>query len=156
MLRRCLVFVCISVLSLLTSAFVPNPIAGKAIFGAAYSQLSRASPLFAAPIPKGTPPAVLKRIQGFVEGHPVFLFMKGPKDSPQCGFSDGAVRILQAAQIDFESFDVLSDDDIRQGIKEYSNWPTIPQLYIHGEFIGGLDILLDLFKSGELQQLVKK
>ncbi len=92
------------------------------------------------------------RIKSLVETHPVVLFMKGNKMFPQCGFSARAVEILRHCGVTkFESVDVLADADIRQGIKEYSSWPTIPQLYIQGEFIGGSDIMMEMVQSGELQ-----
>lgn len=94
------------------------------------------------------------RIQAMIQEHPVMLFMKGTKQFPQCGFSDTATKILERLGIDFEAFDVLSDNDIREGIKQFSQWPTIPQLYINGEFIGGSDIMLDMFENGELKQLI--
>ena len=78
--------------------------------------------------------------------------MKGTPDFPQCGFSGRAVQMLQACGTEFATVDVLADDEIRQGIKQYSNWPTIPQLYIKGEFVGGSDILLEMYEKGELQQ----
>ena len=85
----------------------------------------------------------------------VVLYMKGTPDFPQCGFSANAVGILRACGIDqFFSVDVLENPDIRQGIKEYANWPTIPQLYVNGEFVGGSDILMEMYQSGELQPLV--
>lgn len=92
-----------------------------------------------------------------VKGHPVVLYMKGSPDFPQCGFSANAVKILKACGVDsFFSVDVLQDPDIRQGIKEYANWPTIPQLYVNGEFIGGSDILTELYRNGELKQILGK
>lgn len=81
----------------------------------------------------------------------VVLYMKGNPMFPQCGFSSTVVQILQHLNIPFESYDVLQDENLRQGIKEYSNWPTIPQLYVNGEFVGGCDILREMFESGELQ-----
>lgn len=78
--------------------------------------------------------------------------MKGNRDFPQCGFSGRAVQILQALGAQFETADVLMDDEIRQGIKEYSNWPTIPQLYIDGELVGGSDIMMEMYENGELQK----
>jgi monothiol glutaredoxin len=91
-----------------------------------------------------------------IEENPVVLFMKGTAQFPQCGFSSRAVSILKECGVDkFVSVNVLDDPDIRQGIKEYSNWPTIPQLYIKGEFIGGSDIMAEMFESGELQELLK-
>ena len=93
------------------------------------------------------------RIKSLVDTHPVVLFMKGNKMFPQCGFSARAVEILRHCGVTkFESVDVLADADIRHGIKEYSSWPTIPQLYIQGEFIGGSDIMMEMVQSGELQQ----
>ncbi|KDN11854.1 monothiol glutaredoxin, Grx4 family [Snodgrassella communis] len=96
-----------------------------------------------------------ERIKALVTDHPVVLFMKGTKQFPQCGFSSRAVQILQAAGLkDFYIVNVLEDDDIRQGIKEYANWPTIPQLYVKGEFVGGSDIMLEMYEAGELQTLL--
>ncbi|HKC44823.1 MAG TPA: Grx4 family monothiol glutaredoxin [Burkholderiales bacterium] len=90
-----------------------------------------------------------------VTNHPVTLYMKGTPQFPQCGFSAMAVQILQACGIrDFFSINVLEEPEIRQGIKEYANWPTIPQLYVNGEFVGGCDILREMYQSGELQKLL--
>jgi monothiol glutaredoxin len=94
------------------------------------------------------------RIGEIVKSNEVVLFMKGTPLFPQCGFSSRAVTILEHLGTPFESVDVLQDPEIRQGIKEYSDWPTIPQLYVKGEFVGGSDIMLEMFQSGELQQLV--
>lgn len=94
---------------------------------------------------------VQERIKEIVEGSDVVLFMKGNADFPQCGFSGRAVQILQACGSEFETVDVLADDEIREGVKAYSNWPTIPQLYISGEFVGGSDIMLELYQSGDLK-----
>lgn len=96
-----------------------------------------------------------ERIDEMVKSNRVFLFMKGTPDMPQCGFSYRAAQIVRALDVPFASFDVLSDPDIRQGIKEYANWPTIPQLYIDGQLIGGSDICMELWESGELQKLVE-
>lgn len=86
--------------------------------------------------------------------HPVVLYMKGSIEQPQCGFSANAVNILKACGVDnIYAVDVLADPEIRQGIKDYSNWPTIPQLYVNGEFIGGSDIVTEMYQSGELQKL---
>ena len=93
-----------------------------------------------------------QRIEELVASSPVFVFMKGSKLMPQCGFSNNVVQILHALGVPFETFDVLSDPEIRQGIKEFSNWPTIPQVYVKGEFIGGSDILIELYNSGELRE----
>ena len=92
------------------------------------------------------------RIKELINGSPVLVFMKGSKLMPQCGFSNNVVQILNALGINFDTFDVLSDMEIRQGIKEYSNWPTIPQVYVKGEFIGGSDILISMYNSGELKE----
>ena len=96
------------------------------------------------------------KIQEIVSSHPIVLFMKGNAQFPQCGFSGNAVNILRSCGVEtLYTVNVLDDADIRQGIKEFSNWPTIPQLYINGEFIGGSDIMTEMHQSGELQQLVK-
>ena len=94
------------------------------------------------------------RIEALISSSPVFVFMKGTKLMPQCGFSNNVVQILNALGITFETFDVLSDMDVRQGIKEYANWPTIPQLYVKGEFVGGADIVREMFQAGELQSFL--
>ena len=94
------------------------------------------------------------RIGEIVNKNDVVLFMKGTALFPQCGFSSRAVAILDHLGVGFETVDVLQDAEIRQGIKEYSDWPTIPQLYVKGEFVGGSDIMMEMFQSGELQQLV--
>ena len=94
------------------------------------------------------------RIGDIVKSSDVVLFMKGTPVFPQCGFSSRAVAILDHLGIAYESVDVLQDMDIRQGIKSYSDWPTIPQLYAKGEFVGGSDILMEMFEAGELQQLM--
>jgi monothiol glutaredoxin len=94
------------------------------------------------------------RIGEIVKGNEVVLFMKGTPLFPQCGFSSRAITILEHIGVHFETVDVLQDQEIRAGIKEYSDWPTIPQLYVKGEFVGGSDIMMEMFKSGELQQLI--
>jgi len=96
--------------------------------------------------------ALNDRIKALVGSSPIFVFMKGSKLMPQCGFSNNVVQILNALAVPFETFDVLSDMEIRQGIKEYSEWPTIPQVYVNGEFIGGSDILIEMYNSGELRE----
>ena len=95
-----------------------------------------------------------ERIAGLVESHPVLLFMKGSPLFPQCGFSSRAVAILNHLEVEFDSVDVLQDQGVRQGIKEFSDWPTIPQLYVKGEFVGGSDIMMEMYESGELAQLM--
>lgn len=94
------------------------------------------------------------RLKALVEGNDVVLFMKGSPLFPQCGFSSRAVAILNHLETEFESVDVLQDQSIRQGIKEFSDWPTIPQLYVKGEFVGGSDIMMEMYESGELAELV--
>lgn len=96
-----------------------------------------------------------KRIEEIVTQNKIVVFMKGNKLMPQCGFSNNAVQILNTLGVPYETVDVLEDYEIRQGIKEYSSWPTIPQVYINGQFIGGSDILIELYQKGELQQLVE-
>ena len=100
---------------------------------------------------------VQQRIDTLVKSNPVLLFMKGTATFPQCGFSGRAIQILKACGVepkDVKAVNVLEDDAIRQGIKEYSNWPTIPQLYIKGEFVGGSDIMTEMYESGELPKLL--
>jgi monothiol glutaredoxin len=94
------------------------------------------------------------RIEELVKNNDVVLFMKGSPLFPQCGFSSKAIAILDHLNVAYESVDVLQDMDIRQGIKEYSDWPTIPQLYVKGEFLGGSDIMMEMYEAGELQALV--
>ena len=95
------------------------------------------------------------RIDALVKNNDVVLFMKGTALFPQCGFSSRAIAILDHLAVAFETVDVLQDPEIRQGVKEYSDWPTIPQLYVRGEFVGGSDIMMEMFENGELQQLVQ-
>ena len=97
---------------------------------------------------------VRNRIDEIVGNNGVVLFMKGTALFPQCGFSSRAVAILDHLGVAYETVDVLQDPEIRQGIKQYSDWPTIPQLYVNGQFVGGSDIMMEMFESGELQQLV--
>lgn len=95
-------------------------------------------------------------IRDQVTANPVVLYMKGTPQFPQCGFSGAAVQMLKACDVkDFLAVDVLADQEIREGIKSYANWPTIPQLYIKGEFVGGADIMRELFEQGELQKLLQ-
>ena len=95
-----------------------------------------------------------ERIDEIVKSDDIVLFMKGTELFPQCGFSSRAVAILEHLGVPFKTVDVLQDPDIRQGVKEYSDWPTIPQLYVKGEFVGGSDIMMEMFESGELKELV--
>jgi len=100
-------------------------------------------------------PEIKERIDNLLIENKIMVFMKGNKLMPQCGFSNNVVQILNTLGVPFETIDVLADQDIRQGIKEYSNWPTIPQVYVNGEFLGGSDILIEMYQKGELQQLVE-
>ena len=100
-------------------------------------------------------PEVKARIDKLVNENKVMVFMKGSKLMPQCGFSNNVVQILNTLGVPYETVDILADPEIRQGIKEYSNWPTIPQIYLNGEFVGGSDIAIELYQSGELQQMVE-
>lgn len=95
-----------------------------------------------------------ERIDELVKGNNVVLFMKGSPLFPQCGFSSKAIAILDHLNVEYASVDVLQDMEIRQGIKEYSDWPTIPQLYVKGEFLGGSDIMMEMYQAGELQDMV--
>lgn len=99
---------------------------------------------------------VLKLIDGQVKANDVMLYMKGTPSQPQCGFSSQAVRILNAVGAEFSSVNVLEYNSIRDGIKVYSDWPTVPQLYVKGEFVGGCDIMTSMFTSGDLEKLMKE
>lgn len=99
---------------------------------------------------------VKARIDEIVQGNDVVLFMKGTALFPQCGFSSRAVAILDHLGVPFETVDVLQEPEIRSGIKDYSDWPTVPQLYVKGEFVGGSDIMMEMFQAGELQQLIEE
>ncbi len=98
--------------------------------------------------------AINEYIDGEVKGNDVVLFMKGTPDFPQCGFSGQVVQILNYLGIEYKGVNVLADDDLRQGIKDYTNWPTVPQLYVKGEFVGGCDIIREMFQASELQSLL--
>jgi monothiol glutaredoxin len=97
-----------------------------------------------------------ERIASIVNGSDVVLFMKGSPLFPQCGFSSKAIAILEHLGVEYSSVDVLQDSEVRQGIKAFSDWPTIPQLYVKGEFVGGSDIMMEMFQAGELQQLMEE
>jgi monothiol glutaredoxin len=98
---------------------------------------------------------VQKRIDELVKGNRVMLFMKGNPQFPQCGFSGRAIQLMKACGVgDLATFNVLEDEDVRQGIKDYAQWPTIPQLYVNGEFVGGSDIMMEMYEAGELQTLL--
>ena len=98
--------------------------------------------------------AIKQRIEADVKGNKIMLYMKGTPDSPQCGFSARAVDILREYNVPFHSFNILEDEAIRQGVKEYADWPTIPQLYVDGEFVGGCDIMTELHENGELGKIL--
>ena len=95
------------------------------------------------------------KIQTLIKSNPVMVFMKGNKLMPQCGFSNNVVQILNSLGVGFSTFDVLSDFEVREGIKEYSDWPTIPQVYLKGEFLGGSDILIEMYNSGTLKEKIE-
>jgi monothiol glutaredoxin len=99
---------------------------------------------------------VAERIQSTINSNKIVLFMKGNRSFPQCGFSAATVEIFEQLGAPFETVDVLQDMEIREGIKRYSNWPTIPQVYINGKFVGGCDIVRELYESGELEPMVKQ
>lgn len=99
---------------------------------------------------------IQEKIKHDIDSHKVILFMKGSKLMPLCGFSARVVEVLRQVGVDFETRDVLQDDILRQGIKDYSNWPTLPQLYIGGKFIGGCDIVLQLYEEGKLESLLRR
>lgn len=100
-------------------------------------------------------PETQERLDTLIKQNKIMVFMKGNKLMPQCGFSNNVVQILNTLGVPFETVDVLADADIRQGIKEYSSWPTIPQVYVDGQFVGGSDILIELYQKGELQEMVE-
>ena len=97
-----------------------------------------------------------ERIEKDIKNNKVMLYMKGTPDEPQCGFSAQVISVLKTYDVPFKTFNILDDDDIRQGIKEYSDWPTVPQLYVNGEFVGGCDILTEMHNDGELKKVLEK
>lgn len=103
-----------------------------------------------------SPADTQERIQALVDNHSVLLFMKGSRLFPQCGFSNTAVQILESFKIDFHTVDVLADEAVRSGVKDFSQWPTIPQLYVAGDFVGGSDIMIEMYQSGELGESIEK
>jgi len=100
-------------------------------------------------------PELKEQIDNLVHQNKILVFMKGTKLMPQCGFSNNVVQILNTLGVPFETIDILENSEIRQGIKEYSNWPTIPQVYIDSQFVGGSDVLIEMYQKGELQQMVE-
>jgi monothiol glutaredoxin len=100
-------------------------------------------------------PETKDRIDQLVQNNKVLVFMKGNKLMPQCGFSNNVIQILNILGVSYETVDILEDQELRQAVKEYSDWPTIPQVYINGQFIGGSDIMIELYQKGELQQIVE-
>ena len=99
---------------------------------------------------------IVKKIDEEVKANKIMIYMKGSKDAPQCGFSAAVVDVFKMLNVPFETRDVLADNELRDGIKRYSNWPTIPQIFVNGKFIGGCDIVREMFKAGELQELLKE
>jgi len=97
-----------------------------------------------------------ERIESLISSSPIFLFMKGNPQQPQCGFSANVCTILAHLGVEFKSFDILSDEAVRQGVKDYSNWPTFPQLYVRGELLGGNDIITEMYHAGELEAAFKR
>jgi monothiol glutaredoxin len=100
-------------------------------------------------------PETQQQIGDMIKQNKIMVFMKGNRLMPECGFSNNVVQILNILGVPYETFDILADGEVRQGIKEYSSWPTIPQVYINGEFIGGSDVMAELYQKGELQQIVE-
>ena len=98
---------------------------------------------------------IKEKILALIDSNQIMVFMKGTKLMPQCGFSNNVVQIFNSLGVEFNTFDVLSDFEIREGIKEYSNWPTIPQVYLKGEFLGGSDILIEMYNSGSLKEKIE-
>mmetsp|Transcript_18909 Transcript_18909/g.24323 ORF Transcript_18909/g.24323 Transcript_18909/m.24323 type:complete len:161 (-) Transcript_18909:220-702(-) len=134
------------------SPWVPSSLAVPSVQS---SRLSKT--LFMSEQPElGSDETTQERIQTLVDKSPVLLFMKGSKLFPQCGFSNTATQILNSFNLEYETVDVLSDEYIRAGVKIYSQWPTIPQLYVAGEFIGGSDIMIEMYQNGELGEMIEK
>ncbi len=98
---------------------------------------------------------ISSRVKNLIGSSPIFLFMKGTPDMPQCGFSANVIRILNQHSVSYQTFNILSDMDIREGVKQFSNWPTYPQLYVKGQLVGGNDIVNELMQNGELEQILK-
>jgi len=96
-----------------------------------------------------------QKIENDIKNNKVFLYMKGTPEAPQCGFSSQAINLLQHHKVEFRTSNVLEDEDIRNGIKEYSDWPTVPQLYVNGEFVGGCDVMTEMHNSGDLEKVLK-
>ena len=142
---------CLASWAISTNAFAPQSAVVSRTAGASSSPALFMSDEFV----QETPEATRERIQELVESHSVLLFMKGSKLFPQCGFSNTAVQILNSFGIPFHTVDVLSDQNIREGVKVYSQWPTIPQLYVAGEFIGGSDIMIEMYQNGELAEMIE-
>lgn len=150
MIRSLLSLFALSVV-LSTSAFAPS----RSLVNGGTLQQQRHE-LRMADAPEGASEATIERIQTLVDENPVLLFMKGSRLFPQCGFSNTAVQILESYGIEFHTVDVLSDEAIRSGVKEFSQWPTIPQLYVTGEFIGGSDIMIEMYQDGSLGEMIEK
>jgi monothiol glutaredoxin len=138
-----------------SEAFVPRSFGGVSVQKtSAASQLCMSD--FADDFIQESSDSVKARIQNLVDENPVLLFMKGSKLFPQCGFSNTACQILNSFGIEYQTVDVLADESIRSGVKEFSQWPTIPQLYVAGEFVGGSDIMIEMYQNGELAEMIEK
>jgi len=151
MMRSILPFLIAASAVLAAFAFAPLP---SVSVGTA-TRLSNGG-LFMSDFSQETSAATRERIQTLVDENPVLLFMKGSKLFPQCGFSNTAVQILESFGIDFHTVDVLADESIRSGVKDFSQWPTIPQLYVAGEFVGGSDIMIEMYQDGSLAEMIEK
>lgn len=115
-----------------------------------------APPVYDQNLQEETDPALVNdKIKELINSSSIFIFMKGTPDFPQCGFSANTVQIFNQFDVEYKTFDVLSDMNIREGVKEFSNWPTIPQIYINQKFVGGNDIITDMYESGDLEKLLK-
>lgn len=144
----------VAALALLTQ--LANAFAPSTSFGISRSVQNNKGLFMSDDFIQETPDMTKERIQALVDNHPVLLFMKGSKLFPQCGFSNTACQILQAYDIELHTVDILSDEAVRSGVKDFSQWPTIPQLYVAGEFIGGSDIMIELYQTGELGEMIGK
>ncbi|CAN0160319.1 unnamed protein product [Pylaiella littoralis] len=157
----------VAVLICSASSFVLSPAASTRLASRTSSAPSRTSPLRASMDGENLLPNAAEImdemtgeakgvIEGLVKENKVMLFMKGNKMFPQCGFSNSAVQVLRACDVEFETYDVLTNPGVREAVKEYSNWPTIPQLYVDGEFTGGADIMIESFQSGDLKKSLEE
>ena len=156
MFRSLLAFLVASSVLVASEAFTPRSPFGVYVRNKPVDTMISMSSDFAGDFIQESPELTRARIQDLVQEKPVLLFMKGSKLFPQCGFSNTACQILNSFGIDFHTVDVLADEAIRSGVKDFSQWPTIPQLYVAGEFVGGSDIMIELYQSGELGEMIEK